>query len=511
MPGWRFDQPMLDEAAITNRIATYAMKLAWFARAGYTPHYYQALFHTASKGDVMEDGLCRFRHLAAGRRGGKTLSAAWEVLYYLLHPEEFHWDYHRTKDDTPLYVWALAKDHPTGLASLTTFRKCLAAAGLENGVDYKEHKGNRWFEFPNGSFIHFRSAEDPQSLRGAGLDILWIDEAAFIPSRDALDVSRPALSEKQGMVITTTTPDGKNWLYHTFFQGGVLNDPNHARVEYRSIDNPYFPEEEWLYMANPENYHPMLFRREYMAAFDAMAGKELPGDWLKYWVEDTREHAADFIVPKLKEPTPERPHGYNLNVYLGIDPAISLADEADRFAITALGVTEAGTQGFILDQWAGRIAFPDQIDLILEWHARWNPIYIAVEVQAFQRAIEQQLTRIEGVPNIVPMFAKGKKEERILSMAPLFKIGRVRINRNQSDFINEWVDYDSTKKNPADDCLDSAEIAIRAAGIWLPTVSQQPETLKPFGSMEELAWSRIPKEKKRDDWYGVDEHLGGDW
>jgi phage terminase large subunit-like protein len=511
MPAWRFDKPMLDEAAITDRIAAYAMKLAWFAKAGYVPHYYQLLFHTASVGDTLERGLCRFRHLVAGRRGGKTLSAAWDVLYYLLHPEEFHWDYHRKKDDTPLYAWALAKDHPTGLASLQTFRKCLRDAGLENGVDYKEHKGNRWFEFPNGSFIHFRSAEDPQSLRGPGLDILWIDEAAFIPNRDALDVARPAMSEKRGMFISTTTPDGKNWLYNTFFQGGVLVDPEHARVEYRSLDNPYFPEEEWVYMANPENYHPLLFRREYLAAFDAMAGKELPGDWLKYWVEETRENPMDLIVPHTPDAVADKPHGYDLDVWLGIDPAISLSDEADRFAITALGVTK-GAQGFILDQWAGRIAFPDQIDLIMEWYVRWKPIYIAVEVQAFQRAIEQQLTRIENIPNIIPMFAKGKKEERILSMAPLFKAGKVRINRSLNDFINEWVDYDSTKKNPADDCLDSAEIAIRAAGIWLPTTSQTPDRSNPeFDNFDELAWSRMPKEKSADEWRGVDEHLGGDW
>jgi hypothetical protein len=55
-------------------------------------------------------------------------------------------------------------------------------------------------------------------------------------------------------------------------------------VEYRSLDNPYFLKEEWE--AAKLDLHPMLFRQEFMASFDSMAGKELSGDWLKYY--DTR-------------------------------------------------------------------------------------------------------------------------------------------------------------------------------------------------------------------------------
>jgi hypothetical protein len=66
------------------------------------------------------------------------------------------------------------------------------------------------------------------------------------------------------------------------------------------------------------------------------------------------------------------------------------------------------------------------------------------------------------------MMAKGKKMERIMAMAPVFRIGRVKIRRTHLDFIDEWVNYDSTLKNPKDDCLDAVEIALRAAGALLP-------------------------------------------
>jgi hypothetical protein len=68
--------------AVAHRVTAFGPKLAWFIEKGYTPHLYQLAFHT-----LANDRLLRFRMLVAGRRGGKTLSAAWEVVFYCLHPE----------------------------------------------------------------------------------------------------------------------------------------------------------------------------------------------------------------------------------------------------------------------------------------------------------------------------------------------------------------------------------------------------------------------------------------
>jgi hypothetical protein len=65
-----------------------------------------------------------------------------------------------------------------------------------------------------------------------------------------------------------------------------------------------------------------------------MAGVALSGDWLKYWVmgnPDTR--TDDITVPRSGEV-------YNLRVFIGIDPAISIADDADDFAMVAIGVSQ---------------------------------------------------------------------------------------------------------------------------------------------------------------------------
>lgn len=497
MPGFHYSQGVtLTEEEFGQRVGPCATKFAWFLKNGYQPHYYQTLFHTLWNDDNETNGLCRYRHLVAGRRGGKTMSAAWEAAFYLLHPREFHWDFHREESERPLYGWVLTKDFPTGHAARVWFREVLTAAGLEHGVEYKENKGNNWFEFENGSFLHFRSAEDPESLRGAGLDFLWMDEAAFIPNARAWEVARPALSDKLGAVWTTTTPDGKNWLYEDFWSERAVANPAQGRVEYRSIDNPYFPEEEWKELM--ETYHPLLFKQEYMASFDSMAGRELSGEWLKYYTPDQ--------LPR----DPADKTKIQLDVYIGVDPAASLADTADRFAIAAIGVSKDRSQAYLLDLWAGRIPFHEQLDKIQEFALQWKPQLIGVESVAYQSTLAQQALRLPGFLPIVPHLAAGKKQLRILSMAPLFKVGRVRIRKDMSDFINEWLDYDSSRKNTRDDTLDAVEIALRTAGALLPGMPDAPDPDRPIGSLQELADRRAPKTYSGDDAL-IDDVLGADW
>lgn len=503
MPGYRAVDGLLpSESDLGDLIGEVGAKYAWFmsGQEPYEPHLWQTLFHTMQNPETGR--LCRFRHLVAGRRGGKTMSAAEEFAFYVTHPEQFHWDYHGKRSERPLWCWVLTKDHPQGLPALRAFREALERHGLVSGVDYKEHRGNRWFEFPNGSFVQFKSADEPEGLRGAGLDMLWIDEAAFIPSIDAWNVVRPALSDKQGMVITTTTPSGKNWFYRQFWSEKSLSAANQGRVEYWSIHNPYFPEEEW--QEAKETFHPLLFRQEYMAAFDSMAGKELSGDWLHYYSthELPRDAANGGKVA--------------LRTFLGVDPAISLADDADRFSMALVGVSEDNTQAWLLEQYAGKVPFADQLELIHSW---WisppggfpRPQFIGVEANAYQAALAQQLEKMPGFPPVIPMIARDKKFKRILAMAPWFKLGKIKIREDHRDFIDEWLNYDSTLRNPEDDCLDAVEIALRTAGVLLPSMSLEDLTERPAGSLDELAARFRPSGSHYEEWKGVDEHLGSDW
>jgi phage terminase large subunit-like protein len=441
-------------------VAAHPVKYFWFLKHGYRPHIWQALFHSAQRGDTHL--LSRFRHLVAGRRGGKTLSAAWETLFYALHPQEFHRDAHGVESNRAPWIWCLAKDHKMGRPQLLTFIDVMDQAGLVKDKDYRYNKTEKVIEFTaSGTLVEFKSADDPQSLRGAGLDILWIDEAAFVPNKDAWSVVRPALSDKLGLLITTTTPWGKNWFHQEFWSDAAMLDEKQFRVEYTSIDNPYFSSDEWF--EAKLDMHPVLFAQEYLAAFDAMAGVDLPGEWLKYFVFGNPDIKGDDIgIPMTKDGK------YALRLYLGVDPAISLKEDADNFAMALLGITKDGTQGFLLDYFLGHIAFPDQLDKIREWQLKYRPELIGIEANAYQVALAQQAARLEGFPGIVPVMSKGKKNDRILSMSPLFKIGKIRINRKHAHFIDQWVSFDKSKTDQNDDLLDAVEIALGVAGTLLP-------------------------------------------
>lgn len=500
----------LTETEYPRFLQEFPLKAYWFASKGYVPHVYQATFHAAKNG---VGHLARYRHLVAGRRGGKTTSAAWEVLYYCLFPNAFHQDRGRAdiEFDRGLMVWLLAKDYPTGKPSIDTFLAVIREAGLAKGKDFIYNKTERRFEFmASGSVVQFRTADDPQSLRGYGLDILWMDEAAFVTTREAYDVTAPSLGDHEGIVITTTTPYGKNWLWEEFFTGKALLDLDEFRVQYTSIDNPYYPASEWR--RNKARMHPAMFKQEHMASFDAMEGLSLSGTWLRFWVSGDAEPKSDEISMKhLLDPETGQ---YRLRVHIGVDPAISQSEAADQFALAVVGVTDDNAQAFLLDYFLGKVPFPDQLDLIQEWALKWRPETIGVEANAFQVALVQQGSRLDSMPGLVPVFSRGKKNDRILALAPVFKQGKVRINARHGEFIDQWIAFDAKRKNQRDDLLDAVEIAVSAAGVLLAYMPHESLLDGEPGHTDGADIAGAVREQLRIQMMGgddFDEHMGNDW
>jgi|TARA_B110000908_G_scaffold105346_1_gene124059 hypothetical protein len=73
--------------------------------------------------------------------------------------------------------------------------------------------------FYNGSFIKFRSAEAGDNLRGATLDFIYIDEAAFIKEAFINEVLLPMVTRTDGRVVMSSTFNGKNWYWDWFVRG----------------------------------------------------------------------------------------------------------------------------------------------------------------------------------------------------------------------------------------------------------------------------------------------------
>lgn len=88
----------------------------------------------------------------------------------------------------------------------------------------------------NGAEVLFRSADNPENLRGLGLTWAWIDEAALCP-KETWDIVIGRLSEggSAGPCWITTTPKGRNWVYERSTAMTVFR----AKTE----DNPYLDPE----------------------------------------------------------------------------------------------------------------------------------------------------------------------------------------------------------------------------------------------------------------------------
>lgn len=511
----KFDNKIITPDWIRDKtvelIQRYPHKINWFLERGYSPHFYQLWFHTAQNDVGL---LARWRSLVAGRRGGKTMSAAWEMAYYMANPEQWWIDVHGETSKEKPWWWFLGANHNIGTPALLMFRDVMRESGLVPNRDYKENRNEKYFEFRAGGRIDFRSAEHPTSLVGAGLNGIWVDEAAKIPTEEAWLIVRPTLSDKRGIGIFTTTPEGKNWFYNHFHGPNVYDDPNIARVEYRSIDNTYFRTEEWEDQL--KKYPPLAFKREYMASFDAFAGRDLQGDWLHYYTWDD--------LPLVNE---QKGH-YNLDYYIGVDPAISIATGADHFAMAVIGVTKPyGNQAYLIDIIKVHKKFAEQLDLINDYNIKWQPQLISIEQTAYQQALVQQAERLESFPNIQGIKAYGKKVERIISMSPAFRVGKVLVREDQKAFIDEWLDYDTENKNANDDALDAVEIALRSAGILteqpVRVLTKEPSAdpiqdwihSKQFKSPPSIEDEYDPESEQDDYWPAdytiIDGEMGAEW
>lgn len=479
MPEFKYGMALPSQKEMDARTKRYPYKLAFFLKHGFYPHLYQFMFYTATT----NGNLTKQRHLLAGRRGGKTLGKAWESAAWCVEPSIYHWDTKGIHSDDAVWFWCLAKNYKLVRPALLTFHKVIKQCGLTT-KEYKFNKTDFLFEFDN-AMMEFRSADDPDSLRGPGLDEVWFDESAFVPNRDAWEAVSPALADKDGVSSFTTTPDGRNWYYDEFFTGEALEDEHAYRVQYRSADNPYLKKEVIEYYK--KRYHPLKFKQEFLASFDAMAGKDLSGDWLHYY--------KDADLPPRTE----------LDVYMGVDPAVGTTN-GDRFVITVIGVHRSTGTVYLLEQSASRIPFPEQIDAIALHHQKWQPLIIGIESQAYQGVLVQQVNRLSTLPPVMPMFAKGKKVDRILAMSPLFKIAKVRVKPDQRDFIDEWINYDGSLTKPSDDCLDSMEIALRTAGALMPVVYDDPVTKDNSLSGLDNLWRESLNKKET-----YDEHMGSVW
>lgn len=127
-----------------------------------------------------------------------------------------------------------------------------------------------------GAEILFRSADDPERLRGPNLSGAVLMEAALM-HRDAYDIAIACLREggTQGWLTASTTPRGpSHWTYEVFATGR----PDTAMIRATTHENPFNPP-DFAATLQQQYGETQFARQELGGEFVQLEGAEFPAEW----------------------------------------------------------------------------------------------------------------------------------------------------------------------------------------------------------------------------------------
>jgi len=194
----------------------------------------------------------RFKVVSCGRRFGKTLLAVAMIFACAAEGGAAWW------------VGPTSREAKIGWKQLRQMAKAVPGATVR--------EADKEIVFQNGGWLAVLSAESA-TLRGEGLDLVVIDEAAFLSNlRRVWEYDlRAALSDRKGKALFISSPDGRTYFYELYRLG---QDPEHGEWmswTATSYENPYLDAEE--IDAAKDLLPEWAFRQEYLAEFVTFAGK----------------------------------------------------------------------------------------------------------------------------------------------------------------------------------------------------------------------------------------------
>ncbi len=222
-------------------------KERFFDDIGYEPHAGQLAVHRSD---------ARFRVVACGVRWGKTTCAAMEGIAAAMMPGERS------------IGWVVA---PTYDLADRVFREIevIVLERLRHRLVQKKEAERRIFlrNLSGGiSEIRAKSADNPVSLLGEGLNWLVVDEAARLKPLIWQNHLSQRLIDKKGWALLISTPKGKGYLHEMFRRGqGVGRDADWESWNMPSWTNPLL--DASLIDAERSRLPQRVFAQEYGAQF----------------------------------------------------------------------------------------------------------------------------------------------------------------------------------------------------------------------------------------------------
>lgn len=266
----------------------------------------------------------RFKVVCCGRRWGKTRLGAALCVAEAVQGKR---------------AWWVGPSYPIAAEGWMLIQRLVAQI-----PGFEINRSERLATFSNGGSVQVKSADNPDSLRGAGLDFLVIDEAAFTSEEAWSESLRPALSDRKGRAMFISTPNGFNWFHKAFCRAD--DDQAWQSWQLPTVTNPFIDPAE-IEDAR-RDVSEVSFRQEYLAEFTAQEGRVF----------------GDFSRSRHVKPCPIQEH---LPLAIGVDfgyrtfgMVAAQVDKLDTLRIFADGEWKGLTTEQAIDRlkrlpWASRI------------------------------------------------------------------------------------------------------------------------------------------------------------
>jgi predicted phage terminase large subunit-like protein len=309
-----------------------------------------------------------------------------------------------------------------------------------------------------GAEVLFRSADEPDRLRGPNLSGVWLDEASLMhPDAFAITIGRLREGGEQGWLTATFTPKGRShWTHETFATGR----PNTALFHSRTRDNPFLPP------AFTETV-----RGQYTST---LAAQELDGQFLdqggglfrRAWFPVVETAPAELrlvrawdLAGTAKDPNRSHDPDWTAGVLMG-------KDAAGRYYLLDVRRTRATPGG--VEQMVTQAAFTD--DRAVEiWMEQEPGSAGAAVIEHYQRRV------LPGF-NFHGERSTGDKVTRAKPLAAQAEAGNVKLVRGpwMKDFLDEAEIF---PHGAHDDQIDAASLALAklaraSVGTWTPFIAR---------------------------------------
>ncbi|TAJ21996.1 MAG: hypothetical protein EPO68_03950 [Planctomycetota bacterium] len=220
-------------------------KTKLFGVLGYEPHSGQARVHASR---------ARVRVLACGVRWGKTKAAAMEAIAAALEPR------------ADVKGWIVAPTYDLADRVFDMVRDTVFERLRHRVVTFSGHERRLVLTNLGGGRTEMRakSADNPVSLLGEGLDFAIVDEAARMKPAIWQSYLTQRLVDRKGWALLISTPRGKGW-YYDVFRRGQGKDAHYASWNAPSWQNPLL--DRALIEADRERLPERTFLQEYEAQF----------------------------------------------------------------------------------------------------------------------------------------------------------------------------------------------------------------------------------------------------